>query len=80
MDFTYIVWPTYGLLVKPTITMCSVQCVVRWNGIISQHCVGIFLIVLLRPSPDEFGKYAIVHDYAVVFNEANRRVYTSYID
>ena len=41
--------------------------------------VGIFLIVLLRPSPDEFGKYAIVHDYAVVFNEANRRVYNSYI-
>ena len=31
--------------------------------------VGIFLIVLLRPSPDEYGKYAIVHDYAVVFNE-----------
>ena len=42
-------------------------------------CVGIFLIVLLRPSTDEFGKYAIVHDYAVVFNEANRRVYNSYI-
>ena len=42
-------------------------------------CVGIFLIVLLRPSTDEFGKYAIVHDYAVVFNEVNRKVYNSYI-
>ena len=99
-------WLTYGLLVKPTIPMCSVHCVAHGNGIMSQRlfsnnglqrkidhrtgthyilrqqskCVGIFLIVLLRPSTDEFGKYAIVHDYAVVFNEANRRVYNSYID